>query len=242
MSFPRQRRIYRWLKRFLLSGLIILTIFIVRNSNLLAWLPSVFRQIKALGNFGPIAFILVYNLATVLFIPGSLLTIKGGCLFGFFWGSIYVLIGALLGTIFAFLIGRYFSRDWVTRKMAKSPNFKAISEAVKEDGWKIVLLIRLCPFFPFNLLNYVFGVTQISLRDYILGSLGILPATLMYVYIGSLVTDLTGFDGSDMVLSLEAQKIKWMVHLLGLIATLVTTIYTTRLARKILNQRLKSYQ
>lgn len=95
----------------------------------------------------------------MLFVPGSLLTIKGGCLFGIFWGSVYVLIAATLGAIGAFLLGRYLSRDWVCRKLGKNPKFQAIDRAVAQEGWKIVLLTRLSPVFPFNLLNYAFGVT-----------------------------------------------------------------------------------
>ncbi len=115
-----------------------------------------------------IAFIAIYNLATLLFVPGSLLTVKGGCLFGIVWGSVYVLIAATLGAIWAFLLGRYLSRDWVCQKIGKNSQFQAIDRAVMQEGWKIVLLTRLSPIFPFNLLNYAFGVTQVSLKDYIL--------------------------------------------------------------------------
>jgi uncharacterized membrane protein YdjX (TVP38/TMEM64 family) len=153
--------------------------------------------VKSLGLFGPIAFMIIYNLATLLFIPGSLLTLKGGCLFGVFWGSVYVLIAALLGATFAFIVGRYLSRDWVCRQMEKNPKFKAIDRAVAKEGWKIVLLTRLSPLFPFNLLNYAFGVTQVSLKDYVLGSLGIIPGTVMYVYLGSLAGDLATMNISN---------------------------------------------
>jgi uncharacterized membrane protein YdjX (TVP38/TMEM64 family) len=142
---------------------------VTKHFNVQEFLQTSIIWINSLGALGPIAFIVVYNLATLLFIPGSILTLKGGCLFGLFWGSIYVLIAAIIGATLAFLIGRYLSRDWVSQQIEKHPKFKALDLAVATEGWKIVLLTRLSPLFPFNLLNYAFGVTQVSLRDYILG-------------------------------------------------------------------------
>jgi uncharacterized membrane protein YdjX (TVP38/TMEM64 family) len=146
--------------------------------------------IKTLGYLAPVAFIGIYNLATILLIPGSLLTLGGGFIFGVVWGSVYVLIAATLGATFAFLIGRYLSRNWVRQQLDKYPKFKAIEAAVSKEGLKVVLLTRLSPVFPFNLLNYAFGVTGVSLQDYVIGSIGMIPGTILYVYIGSLVGDL----------------------------------------------------
>jgi uncharacterized membrane protein YdjX (TVP38/TMEM64 family) len=146
--------------------------------------------IKTLGYLAPVAFIGSYNLATILLIPGSLLTLGGGFIFGVVWGSVYVLIAATLGATFAFLIGRYLSRNWVRQQLDKYPKFKAIEAAVSKEGLKVVLLTRLSPVFPFNLLNYAFGVTGVSLQDYVIGSIGMIPGTILYVYIGSLVGDL----------------------------------------------------
>jgi uncharacterized membrane protein YdjX (TVP38/TMEM64 family) len=101
--------------------------------------------IKTLGYLAPIAFIGIYNLATILLIPGSLLTLGGGFIFGVVWGSVYVLIAATLGATFAFLIGRYLSRNWVRQQLDKYPKFKAIEAAVSKKGVKVVLLTRLSP-------------------------------------------------------------------------------------------------
>jgi uncharacterized membrane protein YdjX (TVP38/TMEM64 family) len=192
--------------------------------------------VQSLGIWGPIAFIIIYNLATLLFIPGSLLTLKGGCLFGLFWGSVYVFIAAILGAILAFIIGRYLSRDWICQQLEKHPKFKAIDQAVAKEGWKIVLLTRLSPIFPFNLLNYAFGVTQVTLKDYILGSIGIIPGSVMYVYMGSLVSNVAMINIPQQPTSPEMQIGQWMMQGIGLIATIAVSLYVTKIAQKALKQ------
>ncbi|MGE5657752.1 MAG: TVP38/TMEM64 family protein [Actinomycetota bacterium] len=191
--------------------------------------------IEHLGIWGPIAFIAIYNFATVLFIPGSILTLGGGVLFGVVWGSIYVFIAATLGAICAFLIGRYFSRAWVAQQLENHPKFKAIDRAVAREGFKIVFLTRLSPIFPYNLLNYAFGVTQVSLKDYCLGSLGMIPGTILYVYLGSLGGELAMIETlCRQAVNPEATTVKWLINISGLIATAVVTVYLTRIARKTL--------
>src|ERR1700724_4474415 len=139
--------------------------------------------ISSLGAVAPIVFIAAYIAACVLFIPGSIMTIGAGILFGVVRGAIYVSIGATLGATAAFLIGRYFARDWVATKLAGNSTFNEIDAAVGREGWRIVGLTRLSPVFPFNLLNYAYGLTRVSLRDYVLASsLGMLPGAVMYKY------------------------------------------------------------
>ncbi len=146
----------------------------------LAWIAS-------LSAWGPTAFIVLYILATVLFIPGSILTLGAGLLFGVVLGSVYVSIASTVGATAAFLIGRYLARDWVAGKIEGNTTFQAIDDAVAEGGWRIVGLTRLSPIFPFNMLNYAFGLTYVSLRDYFFASwIGMMPGTVMYVYLGSL--------------------------------------------------------
>jgi uncharacterized membrane protein YdjX (TVP38/TMEM64 family) len=143
---------------------------------------------------------LIYILATILFIPGSLLTLGAGVLFGVLWGSIYVSIGATIGAAGAFLVGRYLARGWVEKRIEGNDKFKAIDQAVAREGWKIVGLTRLSPVFPFNLLNYAFGITQVSFKDYFFPTwIGITPGTVLYVYIGSLAGSLAslGTKGRD---------------------------------------------
>jgi uncharacterized membrane protein YdjX (TVP38/TMEM64 family) len=234
-----KRRFKSNLKLILIAVLAVMAIAISKQFNLQELLQTSLMWVKNLGFLGAIAYIAIYNLATLLLIPGSFLTIKGGCLFGIFWGTVYVFIAATLGAIWAFLFGRYLSRDWVCRKIGTNPKFQAIDRALAKEGWKIVLLTRLSPIFPFNLLNYLFGVTQVSLKDYILGSIGMIPATVVYVYIGSLATDFATLNMSNLPTTTKTEILQWVIRTIGLIATIAVTIYITRLAKKALNQSIE---
>ena len=194
--------------------------------------------VQGLGPIAPIGFILIYNLATVLFVPGLILTLGGGVLFGLGFGTVYVFIAATLGATIAFWIGRNFARDWVTEKMASYPKFGAIDAAVAKNGFKIVLLTRLSPLFPFNVLNYAFGITQVSLKDYVLASIGMIPGTILYVYIGSLIGNIA-LIGTKNVLDPEAERLQWIAKIIGFIVTIGVTIYITRIAQKALNQTIE---
>lgn len=128
----------------------------------------------------------------MFFLPGSILTLGAGFAYGVGLGTAVVWVGANLGATLAFVFGRTLARGWVAARVEGNPRFAAIDRAVGREGLKIVLHARLSPIFPFNLLNYVFGLTQVSLRDYVLGSLvGMLPGTILYVYLGSLITNLS---------------------------------------------------
>lgn len=205
-------------------------IFIAKALNFQSLLQQALIWVQSLGVLGPIAFMVIYNLATILFIPGSVLTLGGGVLFGVFWGSIYVFIAATIGATVAFFIGRYLSRDWVSRQLEKYPKFQAIDSAVAREGLKIVFLTRLSPLFPFNLLNYAFGITQVSLKDYILGSIGMIPGTIMYVYLGSLAGDIAMIGMKQST----NPTLQWSIRVVGFIATVAVTIYVTRIARNAL--------
>ncbi len=218
------------IKILLLCLIMGVVIFIAKALNFQSLLQQALIWVQSLGVLGPIAFMVIYNLATILFIPGSVLTLGGGVLFGVFWGSIYVFIAATIGATVAFLIGRYLSRDWVSRQLEKYSKFQAIDSAVAREGWKIVFLTRLSPLFPFNLLNYAFGITQVSLQDYILGSIGMVPGTIMYVYIGSLAGDIAMIGMKQST----NPTLQWSVRIVGFIATVAVTIYVTRIARNAL--------
>ncbi|WP_413198620.1 TVP38/TMEM64 family protein [Nostoc piscinale] len=224
------------LKFILLVILVAALVITARFLNFSVFFTNLVTYVNSLGIWGIVAYIGIYNLATLLFIPGSVLTLKAGCLFGVFWGSVYVLIAAIIGAVLAFMIGRYFSRNWVSKQIEQHPKLKAIDVAVAKEGWKIVLLTRLCPLFPFNLLNYFFGVTQVSLKDYILGSFGILPGTVMYVYMGTLAGNLAMTNMSSQTLTPEAKTYQLIMQIIGLIATVAVTIYITKIAQKALSQ------
>lgn len=188
----------------------------------------------------PLIFIICFNLATLLCIPAFLLALRAGYVFGFGWGTVYVLVAAIIGATLAFLMGRYMASHWVQQKMQDNIRFRAIAQAVAKEGWKIVLLTRLSPIFPFNLTNYAFGITQISLKQYCLGSLGILPGTVLYTYVGSLSSELTTVDLSASSTYSTIQIAQWGIRLVGLAATLLITLYINRIAKKALNQHLVS--
>jgi uncharacterized membrane protein YdjX (TVP38/TMEM64 family) len=200
-------------------------------------LREALQWVESLETVGTIAFVGIYILATVAFIPGSVLTLGAGVVFGVVAGSFYVFIGATLGATAAFLVGRYLARDWVAQKIAGNDKFRSIDEAVGREGFKIVLLTRLSPVFPFNVLNYAYGLTGVSLKDYVLGSIGMIPGTILYVYIGSLA-------GSIATIGTETQPtnqtLQWAIRIIGLIATVAVTVYVTRIARKALDAQVST--
>jgi uncharacterized membrane protein YdjX (TVP38/TMEM64 family) len=189
--------------------------------------------IARLSPWGPALFALLYVAATVFFLPGSILTVGAGVVFGLVRGFVIVSISATLGATAAFLVGRYLARGWIAGKIEGHPKFKAIDEAVAREGWKIVALLRLSPVVPFNVLNYAFGVTRVSLRDYVVASwIGMMPGTLLYVYVGSIAGDLAGAGGRA-----SRTPAEWAFYAVGLVATIAVTVFVTRLARRALAER-----
>ncbi|NEN93960.1 MAG: TVP38/TMEM64 family protein [Okeania sp. SIO3H1] len=231
-----QRKFKKLCKFFLLFIVGISLIIAAKYFNLPELLKNILIWIDTLGIWSPVAFIIIYNLATLLLIPGLVLTMGGGVIFGVLWGAIYVFFASTLGATIAFIIGRYISRDWVYQQLHQHPKFQVVDLAVVKEGFKIVFLTRLCPLFPFNLLNYAFGVMQVSLKDYILGSLGMIPGTIMYVYIGSIAGDITLIGTSQQPTNSTVELTKWIINIVGLIATVAITIYLTRLAKKALEE------
>lgn len=224
---------FRW-KWLLYGGVAVVLIAAVvvafRYFNGQELLKQAIDWVGQLGAWGPIIFIGIYIVAAVLFVPASVLTLGAGAVFGVVWGSVYVSIASTLGATAAFLVGRYFARDVVARKIDGNDRFAAIDQAVASEGWKIVGLTRLSPVFPFTLLNYAFGLTQVKLRDFVLASwIGMMPGTVMYVYIGSLAQAATGEH--------ERTTGEWVLYGVGLIATVAVTVYVTRLAKKALAKK-----
>lgn len=202
--------------------------------NLQELLRDALQWVDSLGAIAPIAFILIYIMATVAFLPGSILTLGAGVVFGVVEGSIYVFIGATIGATLAFLVGRYLARGWVSNKIAGSLKFQAIDRAVGDEGFKIVLLTRLSPVFPFNLLNYGLGVTGVTLKDYVLASVGMIPGTIMYVYLGSLAGSIATIGGETQA---DVNPVaQWAIRIIGFAATVAVTLYVTKIARQALNR------
>ena len=203
----------------------------VSSLNLQEFLQNALQWINSLGAIGGIVFIGIYIIATLAFLPAALLTLGAGVIFGVIWGSIYVFIGATLGAIAAFLGGRYLAQGWVKEKISSYKKFAIIDKAVSKEGLKIVLLVRLSPLFPFNLLNYAFGITSVSFQDYLIGSVGMIPGTIMYVYLGSLVGDIALIGSKNQPGNII---LHWVIQIMGLIATIAVTVYVTKIAKKAL--------
>jgi uncharacterized membrane protein YdjX (TVP38/TMEM64 family) len=193
--------------------------------------PQFAAWVNGLGPWGPIAFILGYVIACVAFVPGSLLTLAAGAIFGVARGALFVFVGAVLGASAAFLIARYVARGAVERKLEGNPRFAAIDRAIARQGRRIVLLLRLSPIFPFNLLNYALGLTQVRFVDYVIAMVGILPGTVLYVYTGKLAGDVAALAGGA---APPRGPGYYAVLGLGLLATVAVTAIITRTARRAL--------
>ncbi len=180
-------------------------------------------------------FIVVYIVATVFLVPGSLLTLGAGFVFGLPIGFVIVSFASVAGASCAFLVGRFFVRGWVEGKLVNMPRFNALDRAVGEKGWLIVLLTRLSPAFPFNLLNYALGITQVRFTHYVLASwVGMIPGTVLYVYFGSVALDIAELFSGNLP---ESDASVWLFYG-GLTATLVLTVVVTRFATRALNAEL----
>jgi uncharacterized membrane protein YdjX (TVP38/TMEM64 family) len=197
------------------------------------YIPAFQAWVEGLGPLGPIAFVVGYAVAVIAFIPGSALTLAGGAVFGVAQGTLLVFVAALLGSTGAFLVARHLARDAIERRIAGDDRFAAIDREIGGQGRKIVLLLRLSPIFPFNLLNYGLGLTRVSLVDYVTAGVGMLPGTLLYVYLGSAASQAVAGAGGAAPGRTAAE---WALFGVGLLATAVVTVSVTRIARRALRE------
>ncbi len=196
-------------------------------------LPEFLTWVQGLGWRGPLLIGLLYVGATVLMIPGSLLTLGVGFLYGPWKGTLLVSPASVAGATLAFFLGRTLLRESVERRIQDSRRLQALDRALAEGGLRIVFLTRLSPVFPFVLLNYAFGLTRVSARAYLLGSfLGMLPGTFLYVYLGSTLEDLSELASGA---APETEGLLWWKWA-GLAATLAVTVLVTRMARRALRE------
>src|SRR5262245_43208520 len=196
------------------------------------WFTQIEGYVQSLGSVGPLVVILAYIIFTVFFIPGSAVTIGAGTLFGLKTGFLVVVIGANLGALCSFLLARTFLREKVTRWADGNPKFRSLDRAIGKHGFKMVLLTRLSPVFPFVLLNYFLGLTAVRTRAYVLANLiGMLPATFLFVYIGAAARDaITG------QMETSASVYQQILKYVGLLATVAVVVMVTRIARKALRE------
>lgn len=226
------RRTVRIVAVVLIAGI---AVWLSVEYDLQGRLRELLRWVEGQGATGVVIFMGAYMAATVLFIPGSILTLGAGFVFGVLEGVIYVSLASTLGATIAFVLGRYIARDWVSKKIAESARFSSIDRAVAREGWKIVGLTRLSPVFPFNMLNYAYGLTGVSLPSFFFASwIGMLPGTLMYVYLGSLAASLATIGARE-----GRSTAEWIFYGVGLVATVAVTLYVTRVARRALSERIE---
>jgi uncharacterized membrane protein YdjX (TVP38/TMEM64 family) len=194
------------------------------------WLEQVQRWVTGMGALGGVVFGLVYVVAALLFVPGSILTLGAGLVFGLGWGTVVASAAATTTAAAAFLITRHLARDRVARLARRHEKFGAIDEAVRDKGWRVVALLRLSPLVPFSLSNYLYGLTAIDFWPYLLASwLGMLPGTVLYVYLGAAGRVAVG--GAR-----KQSPWEWVLLAAGLVATVVVTVVLARAARKELEE------
>ena len=180
---------------------------------------------------GALAFVPLYALWVTLLLPGVWASMLAGALYGPWWGSLIVFLGACLGAEAAFMLGRTWLRNWARRRLAAVPKLLAIEQAVSREGLKLVLLTRLSPAFPFSLLNLAYGLSEVSLRDYSIGLIGILPGTILFCGLGALAGDVANFGE---VLSGEADAGTWALRIGGLLATVASVWLVGKAAQRAL--------
>ncbi len=223
-------RYARWLFILLIVGSLI---SIMRSLPFDQAMTALNDWIGGLGAWGPVVLAAIYVVATVLFVPGTILTLAAGALFGLVVGTLTVSVGSTVGAALAFLIARYVARDKVASMARKNRKFGAIDRAIAEGGWKIVALLRLSPAIPFNVQNYLYGLTPVRFWSYVLTSwLAMLPGTFLYIYLGHIT-------GAAIGESRQRSVWEWLMLAVGLLATVAVTVYITRLARQKLRDQVQ---
>ncbi|MBI3071995.1 MAG: TVP38/TMEM64 family protein [Deltaproteobacteria bacterium] len=200
------------------------------------WALSLIDWTRDAGALGVVVFVVAYVVAALALLPGSILTIGAGLVYGPIFGTLLVSPVSVLAATAAFLVGRGVARAWVTRRMERHPRFALVDRAIGANGFKIVALLRLSPIFPYNILNYALALTRVRLHDFVAASfIGMLPGTLLFVYIGSLAS-----TASEIVAGKRpaAGSLETVFFWGGLVATVVAAVVVTRVARKALGNAL----
>lgn len=213
----------------------VLTLFALsRFLPLEDWLKDFNQWVTELGAIGFIVFVFTYAIFAILMLPGAVLTVGAGLIFGLAWGFVAVSVGSTLGAALAFLAGRFLARDKIRSLTADKPKFQQIDRAIGERGAKLIFLLRLSPVVPFNLSNYFYGLTAVKFWPYVLASwLGMMPGTLAYVYFGTL-----GKAAAESASGAGPERgpLEWTLLAVGLAATLAVTIWVSKIARNAIQQ------
>lgn len=222
----------RWLR--ILLGVVAAVVLVTLLGRLLSDQIAAFAGwVDRQGRLAPLLYIGGYVVATVLLIPGSLLTLAAGAIFGLGWGTLYAFVAATAAESAAFLLARHAVRPLVERRLRSDARFEKIDRAIARRGFRVVLLLRLSPLLPFNLLNYALGLTAVSFADVLLSAVGMLPGTVLYVYSGTVVGGVARLAAGVEVPHTAGY---YLVLALGLAATIAVTIVVTRIARRALEE------
>lgn len=200
-----------------------------------AWSIELVTWIRDAGPLAVVMFAVVYVAAAVLFVPGSALTLGAGFAYGPVWGTLIVSPASIAAALVAFAIARRLGRGRIARRVQAHRRFAAIDRAVAGQGFKLTVLLRLSPIVPYTLLNYALGLTSVRFRDYAVGSaIGMLPGTVLYVYLGSLVTTARDLGAKP--------ASAWMTGLYwgGLGCAVIVVVVVTRIARRALAEQLEA--
>ncbi len=213
----------QWLKPVCLLLAIVLGIFFVRHLGLEQHLVTFKSWVAAQGSWAPLIFIVVYTVFTVLALPGSALSIMAGVLFGSVLGVSVVLVGATLGASLCFLISRYVLRSSVENWLGKNEKFQKLDAITEKNGSIIVAITRLVPLFPFNMLNYGFGLTKVPFSTYVLWTFTcIIPGTVLFVV------------GTDAITtSLSQGEIPWVLVAVVLSVLAILTVLVKKAKQRI---------
>lgn len=199
-------------------------------------LIAVLQWLESRGWQASLLFILIMAAAIVLLAPGVIFTMGAGFVFGVVKGTLLVIAGTVLGATLAFLIARYLFGPRPSRWLMSHIKPPDLGEILRDEGWRMVMLTRLVPLFPFKLSNYFFGLTPLRLRDFVLGNLiGIIPFSLNNVYLGSIASDLATMGGARA----ERTPLEWFFYIMGFVLAVVAVIGLTRMARRSLARKIE---
>lgn len=213
----------------LVCAIVAALIYLWMQAPVLEWIDTLRLWILSLGWVGVGAFVVLYIVITIVLGPATALTLMAGLAYGA-WGFVLVVFSATLAAAVAFLIGRYLAYERVNRWIAGKPKLLALNRAVSEEGWRVVALMRLSPVLPYGLQNYLFSVTHVGFMPFVIATLlGIMPATALYVYIGSLGQAIG-----------RASTLQWVLGAVGLAATALVAVVVGRRAKQALEKQAAS--
>ncbi len=225
-------------RKFALLALLLLSVslgWLVVNYPVTEWLVSYAGWARANLVYSIPLFVLVYVTVTVLMAPGWILTVLGGYLYGWLLGTAVVSLASLAGAVAAFLAARTLVRDWVAERAQGFPRFAALDKAIKRHGFEVVFLTRVSVVFPYNLLNYLYGITRIDLGRYVLATwLGMIPVIAMYVFAGATADDILALARGET----ETGNTGIVLSVLAVVAVILLVVILTRTATRILEEDL----